>query len=446
MTRDYDVIIIGGRVSGSTLAAHLGKAGMRVLLVERIQLPAEHPASSPMIQPVTLSLLDEIGADESAYAHNTPKIHSMIAIDGDIRFDLDLPEINGRNYGYALDRARFDAALWDNAVNMKTVDGIQNFAVSNLLWDDKGEQVVGIEGKRANSNNHERFTAYAVIGADGRFSMVARKVGAKDLDQHDEHPTSLYYAYWKGVKPLNEDGKATSVAYGSPNNTHGYLIMDSADNTTAVVIEGRSDTVNPEQGKVDEMYMAMLRQNKDVWQRLQDAEPITPVRGMRKIGNMYREAGGPGWALVGDAYHQKDPIDGQGIYDAVYSARTLAEALIAWHNEEKTWDEALAWYDEAARAHSHPQYEMTLFRVQQSLYPPINVNPIVKKFLETPIRWVSRDDQFRQRAGMALNRQIDPREAADPRFMMLAMLRGSLRELSDKLGEYETEAARTSSD
>ncbi|MEL6149749.1 MAG: FAD-dependent monooxygenase, partial [Chloroflexota bacterium] len=45
---DYDVIIVGGRVAGSTLAAYLGKAGIRVLLLERATFPEPHPASSPM--------------------------------------------------------------------------------------------------------------------------------------------------------------------------------------------------------------------------------------------------------------------------------------------------------------------------------------------------------------------------------------------------------------
>jgi flavin-dependent dehydrogenase len=157
---------------------------------------------------------------------------------------------------------------------------------------------------------------------------------------------------------------------------------------------------------------------------------------MRKIGNLFRQAGGDGWALVGDAYHQKDPIDGQGIYDSVYTSRTLAKALIAWHEGRTSWDDALAWYDEVARKEMDPQYEMTLTRVQQNLYPPV---ALPKKLLETPFRWLAKDPQYNEIAGLALNRQVDPRTALQPRFMALAMLRGGLRELSDRLGQYETE-------
>ena len=71
---------------------------------------------------------------------------------------------------------------------------------------------------------------------------------------------------------------------------------------------------------------------------------------MRNIGNLYREAGGPGWALVGDALHQKDPLDGQGIYDAVLTAKLLAQALIDCQRGALSPSAALARYAAEVRA------------------------------------------------------------------------------------------------
>jgi 2-polyprenyl-6-methoxyphenol hydroxylase-like FAD-dependent oxidoreductase len=41
----------------------------------------------------------------------------------------------------------------------------------------------------------------------------------------------------------------------------------------------------------------------------------------------FRESAGPGWALVGDAGHFKDPTPGQGIADALRQAEKLAAAI-----------------------------------------------------------------------------------------------------------------------
>ena len=73
-TYDWDVIIVGGRAAGSTLAARLGRSGLRVLLLERAAFPSLPAVSSPIIYASTMQMLDEIGANEQEYARNTPRI------------------------------------------------------------------------------------------------------------------------------------------------------------------------------------------------------------------------------------------------------------------------------------------------------------------------------------------------------------------------------------
>src|SRR5690349_15226383 len=110
---NYDTIIVGGRPAGATLAARLGQAGLRVLLLERATLPSAPAASCPAIYPATMRLLDEIGADEAAYAGGTPRLRRMLSeVRDDFRISIPLPMVHGRDYLYAIDRARFDAALW----------------------------------------------------------------------------------------------------------------------------------------------------------------------------------------------------------------------------------------------------------------------------------------------------------------------------------------------
>lgn len=434
MNTNYDVIIVGGRVAGSTLAAYLGKAGVSVLMLERAVFPEDHPASSPIIQPVTLAMLDEIGADEGAYARNTPKIRQVMLSDGDFQAELPMPEIGGRAYAYAIDRARFDHALWENALSYDNADGYMGFSVTSLLWDSMGKTVIGVEGKHNGEKKH--ITSTVVVGADGRFSLVARKVGAQEHDKHEDHPTSIYYAHWKGVEPYDADN-STIVGYAAPTPTYGFLVMPSADGMAMIGMEGRADALAPPKGtSAEDFYMGKVQENPQMWARLQNAERVSPVRGMKKIGNMFRQPGGLGWALTGDAYHQKDPIDGQGIYDAVFTSRTLAQAMIAWREGEKTWDEALGWYDETVRAEAVPMYEATMFRVQQQMYPSVNVQ--IPRFVwETPFSLLYNDPHYKKLVGYALNRQVDPSRATAPRELAMGMLRGGLRKISDQLGKYE---------
>src|SRR5689334_7716840 len=70
MSRDYDVIIVGGRVAGSSLAIHLARQNLKVFLLDRASFPSSPQVpSAPFIHLSALRLLDELGLSEAEYAH-----------------------------------------------------------------------------------------------------------------------------------------------------------------------------------------------------------------------------------------------------------------------------------------------------------------------------------------------------------------------------------------
>lgn len=430
-TPHYDAIIVGGRPAGSTLAARLALEGLRVLILERAVMPSLPGVSSPIIYASTMNMLDEIGADENAYARNTPKIRRFLNVMDDDVYQFDIPDMDGRDYAYAVDRARFDGALWDHALSFPTVDGYDQFSVTDLLWDDAQTRVIGVVGQGADRVKRT-FTADVVIGADGRFSMVARKVNAAEVDEHDDYPTTLYYAYWKNAAQFR-DGLPSAVAVGRGEGI-GFLMMDSADDTIVIAVEGKSDLLEPQPGQAEALYLEMLREYPVIWKRVQYAERITDVRGMKKVGNMYRQPGGDGWALVGDAYHQKDPIDGQGIYDAVFTAKTLAAEIGAWKRGDKSWADALTAYDTLARAETFAMYKSTMDRVRSSVYAqlPKWALDVAKK---TWMRWIFEDTLVQQQLGLMMTRQVRAEDAVSPPIFIGALLRGPLRDLSRALAK-----------
>ena len=430
-TAHYQVIIVGGRPAGATLAARLGQAGLRVLLLERATLPSLPAVSSPAIYSSTMRLLDEIGADEADYARDTPRLRRWVyEFRDDFRVVNQVPDLFGRDYGYAIDRARFDDALWRLAARSPTVTARQGFGVTDLLWD--GERVVGVVGK-GRGGDEERFSADLVVGADGRFSLVAGKVKAPSHHARTERPTSLYYAYWRGVEAYDATGPCVHI-FG-PGYGIGFLLMDSADDTCAVVTEGQSAILDPDRlGGAEAMYLGLLQQYPKLWRRLKHAERVTTVRGIKKVGNLYHQAGGPGWALVGDAYHQVDPIDGQGVFDAVFTARALARAILAYSQGEQTWPQALAAYDAEVRAETFPMYRETLARVQRELYTR---HP--EWAFKTWVRWLTQDPAYKRRLALLITRGIPAQGWLPASVFLGALARGAWGDLK-RLGRRDAPA------
>ena len=145
---------------------------------------------------------------------------------------------------------------------------------------------------------------------------------------------------------------------------------------------------------------------------------------MRDIGNLYRQAGGPGWALVGDALHQKDPLDGQGIYDAVFTAKALSQAILDWKRGAASWIAALESYTAVVRAETHPMYLATLDRVKRELYTP-QPDWAYRSWL----RWLADDPEYKRRIGLLVARGIDPAAWLPPTVLLRAIARGALGDL-----------------
>jgi 2-polyprenyl-6-methoxyphenol hydroxylase-like FAD-dependent oxidoreductase len=92
--------------------------------------------------------------------------------------------------------------------------------------------------------------------------------------------------------------------------------------------------------------------------------------GTAGVPNYFRKPYGPGWALVGDAGHQKDPITAQGISDAFIDAEHLTEALDAGFSERRVSEEALAEYQSSRDERVRPLYHFTYELARLQPPPP----------------------------------------------------------------------------
>jgi menaquinone-9 beta-reductase len=80
-------------------------------------------------------------------------------------------------------------------------------------------------------------------------------------------------------------------------------------------------------GRHEEAYLEALRSSRVTAVLVEDNQREGKLLGIQKARFYFREATGPGFALVGDAGLHKDPTPGLGITDALRDARNLGRAI-----------------------------------------------------------------------------------------------------------------------
>lgn len=418
----YDVVIVGGRPAGAGLAARLGARGMRVLILDRAGFPSPPDVPScPVIYASGMKLLDELGIAESRYAAGSLLVRTL-AVEFGKYFcaSMEMPEAHGRDYVYSIDRAPFDLALWDHLARYPSVTRRARFSFVDLIRDEGGG-VIGIEG-RAEDGPIVRVRAGWVVGADGRFSAVARRAGARIVEDAADHTSTVYFAEWEGVSS-SASGSGPGVLIHATGRGLNVLFFPLPGGRTTICTHARSDRVDVE-GDAEAHYLRTLRGIPAVARRIDGKKAVTPLLGMKRVANRYLDAGGRGWVLVGDALHHKDPVDGQGIYDALVEGKALDEALAAWRAGTKTPAEALAFYRERVQAETHPMYLATRERLKRELYeePPEIV-------IRTLLRWMLNDPAYQRRFMLFLARAIPPEGWLPPSLIRDAAIRGALGDL-----------------
>jgi flavin-dependent dehydrogenase len=400
------VIIIGGRPAGASLAIRLSRQQLKVLVVDRATFPSlPAVASSPFIYNCSIRILEELGLSEDDYALPGSRVNHFV-LEFVNYFNAVIPcslmELE-RSYVRGLERAHFDHALWKHMESHTPyITARQGFSMTDVLKDGDGK-VTGIVGKES-KGDEERITADLVVGADGRFSTAAHKFGARVVEEQNEFTTGGYEAQWENVLPY-ADGISSEVCFYNTARGFAVIFIPVAQERYYVAAYMRSQDAQRGSQAPEEFYVSSLKRIPQAWKRLEGARMVTELEGIKPVENGYREAFGRGWAVTGDAFHYKDPLDGQGIYDALLETQYLAEAIADWKSGKLMWEQAGAQYKEKAWAATYPMFEMTTERVHREIHtaPP----PFI---IKTLIRWMLTDPAYQTMFLRVLARVVDPSE------------------------------------
>jgi 2-polyprenyl-6-methoxyphenol hydroxylase-like FAD-dependent oxidoreductase len=344
MNTAYDAIIVGARCAGSPTAMLLARKGYRVLLVDRATFPSD-TVSTHVIHPMGAAALARWGLGDRLAATGCPPIDTYAFDFGPFTLSGSPGTVDAR-VAYCARRTVLDKLLVDAAAEAGA-EVREGFTVEEVMVENG--VVVGIKG-HSKGGDSLREQARLVIGADGRHSLVAQAV---QPEQYNERPALLaaYYTYWSGL-PM--DGRFETYIRAH----RGFAAAPTHDGLTLTVGGWPYAEFEANKKDVEGHFLKMFDLAPEFAARIGKAKRVAPFAGA-VVTNFFRKPYGPGWALVGDAGYNKDPITAQGITDAFRDAGLCAAAADQAFAGARPFNDAMDEYQRTRDQHALPMYEFT---------------------------------------------------------------------------------------
>lgn len=288
------------------------------MVLDRATFPSDTP-STHVFQAAGVACLGRLGVVDELLATGAPWIERASMRIGDMTLenqpwphepDDPGPQLCVRRHvldSVLLERAR--------AAGAEVRTGVK---VTGLVKRDGrvcGVRLIDADGQESS------IEAALVVGADGRGSTVARAVGAR---RYNVVPNQRF-AYWAYYEGAIWDPPATLEVHRWDDEfvvacpTDGGLYLVIAYPALPFLDAFRADMAAG--------FDAAVGRCHPVAAIIAGARQVARPVGMVSYEAYFRESAGPGWVLVGDAGHFKDPAPGQGISDALRQSEKLAPVI-----------------------------------------------------------------------------------------------------------------------
>jgi geranylgeranyl reductase family protein len=344
-----DVIIVGGGPIGSIAGILLARKGVDVLIIEKQKHPRWKPCGEGiskegvnilrrynLFSPVQNLFKDINGISFNIFDNNI------------VSYERDVP------LAYTLDRTKFDHALISYAQDM----GAQ-IHQSERVKNVKNLEKIQVETR------HNTYNSKILIGADGVFSIVGKKLYRKWA--HNEIGFAEVARF--KLKHLPQTVKVDVMEYYLIRGGYGWIFPRMEDEYLVLNI-GIAKRDNKKIGHLFNWFIATLESIKGM-----------KLKGHEIDGKIWRHSipeKGPcrgtytnSTLLIGDAGGFVNPLTGGGLKYGTYSAIYASETIVKFLNNEI---ESLSLYKDKWQKNIKPVFNKSL-KVREKIYfiPPMQL-------------------------------------------------------------------------
>jgi len=305
-----DAIVVGAGPAGSVAALQMARAGARVLVVDRADVP-HGTLCGGVLCPQSLQQIEQLGLGPLPGAPIALRGWRVSAPCAGVPVEAAVRP--GRPW-MVVRRGVFDAWLLQAAVaaGARFEPG---WRVQRPLVDRSSALVRGVVMRRRNTGGEVRLPAHMVIAADGRRSTLSRQVGLQMPARARRGAGGLC------VSAMSDEADLGEIHLGAQAYAVVSPLGGGAANLWMVgpAVPGRN---------TDAVMRQLLSHHADLARRVASSVVTTPARSSVVPVTTTRAAGVAGLLLAGDAAGGVEPLGRDGIWMAMLGGQLAAEAAL----------------------------------------------------------------------------------------------------------------------
>jgi len=316
VSRDYDLIIVGGSMVGASLACALADSGLRIAVLDAKRFQSDWPADGfdlrvSAITRTSEAFLHQLNAWPADHDERVSPFREMHVWDatGDGVIHFDSAELGEATLGHIIENRVLIKCLHRQLAAAQNIDYLAPVTPTAIAFDDKQVRLILEDG--------DPLTAKLLIGADGSNSWVRRQA---DISVRGWDYDQAALVTWVKTEQFHQE---TAWQRFLPDGPLAFLPLS----------EGYSSIVwstSPQHAQqLQQMDEALFRQELaasfgynlgEIEQSGQRA--VFPLRFFETEHYIH-----PRLALVGDAAHTIHPLAGQGVNLGFADAQSLAQVI-----------------------------------------------------------------------------------------------------------------------
>ncbi len=315
MSSRFDVIIVGGGMTGSALALALAEGGIRSAIIEPNKLLAfdkEQPYDLRVsaITPASRNLLNNLGVWDAIQHQRVSPFTAMRVRDaaGTDALDFNANDIGEEALGYIVENRLIANCLRAAANGNSDIEWIESKVQSFSL--EQEDAIVTLE-------NGQVLLAQLVVGADGVSSLVREQAGIEQSGQ--EYREQAIVGVVEGSLPNQ------AIAWQRFTEHDILAFLPLAENLYSIVWSVSDARASELLDYSETDFCAALQtlsENHVGAVTLVSERAAFPLRGRQA-----KEYVRPRLALIGDAAHSIHPLAGQGVNLGFQDVAVLCDVL-----------------------------------------------------------------------------------------------------------------------